>query len=185
MRIKMLKSEKGFSMIEMLLVIAIIMIIAAIAATGSGSYQGRWLRAASQQLYGDLQKTRIDAMTKSIAANSRGWGIQFDSSSQYTIFEFNDTNGNFDYDSGEAANARQVTLQTGITVTKQASGDPSGRTNVLMFSRQGLSKNYKWSSVGNRTYVLRYSGIADARCLVLDDVRIREGAWNGSECTKQ
>lgn len=174
--------SKGFSLIELLIVVAIIAIIAAIATTGSGSYRSRQLRAAAMQLYGDMQKTRVDAMTKSIAANSRGWGIRFDSSSQYTIFEFNDTNGNFDYDSGETANTRQVTLQPGITVT--VNGNPAGDDNVVIFNKQGLAKASTWAG-GGRTFIVQLSGIADARCLVLDDVRIREGTWNGSKCTKQ
>src|SRR3989338_886362 len=175
-------SQKGFSMIEMLLVIVIIMIIAYIAANGSDFYQSRRLMAASQQLYGDIQKTRIGAMTKSIAANSRGWGIQFDSSSQYTIFEFNDGNGNFNYDSGEAANARQVTLQTGIAVTVK--GNPAGDDNIVIFDKQGLSKATTWAG-GSRTFIVQLSGGSDGRCLVLDDVRIREGIWYASKCTKQ
>ncbi|MBI5874444.1 MAG: prepilin-type N-terminal cleavage/methylation domain-containing protein [Deltaproteobacteria bacterium] len=191
----MSNASKGFSLIEMLLVIAIIMIIAAIATTGSGSYRSRQLRAASMQLYGDLQKTRVDAMTKSTAnRGSRGFGIRLNSSSSYAIFEFQDdpnntgvvagSDNNFHDDGGaEEALVKSTTLPDGVTVTVGAvcSGCDA---NVLIFNKQGLAKGTTWAG-GGRTFIVQLSGIADARCLVLADVRIREGIWNGSKCTKQ
>lgn len=186
----MLKSEKGFSLVELLIVIALVAIVATIALWGSQSVKGHRLTAASKQLYGDLQKIRVDAMTKSPSgATSRGFGIRFTSNSAYTAFEFNDTNGDFTYaGTGEEANTKDIVLTNGITVTLQdATSTPTGTNNVLIFNKQGLAKNYQWSQ-GNRTYVIQLSGVSQIRCVTLDDVRIREGVWNAAsnpQCTIQ
>ncbi|MBI5874445.1 MAG: prepilin-type N-terminal cleavage/methylation domain-containing protein [Deltaproteobacteria bacterium] len=185
-----IKDERGFSLIELLVVVALIAIIAAIAMMGRDTYQGRQLKAASQQLYGDLQKVRVDAMTKSNAANSRGFGIRFTSSSAYRVFEFNDSNtaDNYQYDgTAEEANPTDVILTSGITVTLgNTTTPPTGTGNVLIFSKQGLPKDNIWGQ-DNRIYVIQFSGVSQIRCVNIANVTIREGVWDAanSSCAIQ
>lgn len=183
----MRRDENGFSMVELLIVVALVAIVAAIAMMGSGTYKGRQLNAASRQLYGDLQKIRVDAMTKGdpTLPNSRGFGIIFTSNLAYRAFEFNDIDTDFSYaGTGEEINTTNVTLAGGIAVTLGNAGDPTA--NVLIFSKQGLAKDFNWSQ-GSRTYVIRLSGISDARCVDIANVTIREGVWNAasSSCAIQ
>lgn len=184
-----MKNEKGFSLIELLIVVALIAIVAAIAMWGTGSIQGRNLTAASKQLYGDLQKTRIDAMTQSPSgANSRGFGIRFVSNTTYTVFEFNDANGDFQYaGTGEETNTRQVTLPSGVTVTVGDAGDPTLAANIRIYDKGGMIRNTSWS-IGNTQdikYVLSLSGVSQKRCVKIETVRIREGVWDGNNCQSQ
>lgn len=176
-------SEKGFSLIELLIVIALIAIIAAIATLGSQSYQSRNLVAASEQLYSDMQKIRMDAMTRSSQANSRGFGIRFNSSTAYTIFEFNDVNGNFIDDSGEEVTVKQTTMPSNATVTVNNATDPTG--SVRIYDKLGMIRDTAWNKTAI-IYVVRLAGVSQARCVWLDTVRIREGSWDGvSTCIAQ
>jgi len=176
-------------MVELLIVVTLVAIVAAIAMMGRETYQGHQLKAASQQLYGDLQKIRVDAMTKSSAANSRGFGIRFTSGSAYTAFEFNDADNNFT-DAGtttEETNTRNITLRSGITVTLgDTTTPPTGTGNVLIFSKQGLPKDNTWAQL-NRNYVIQLSGVNQIRCVNIANVSIREGVWNAasSSCAIQ
>lgn len=178
-----IKSDKGFSLVELLTTIAIVAILTSIAMMGQGIIKKNRLKAASKGLYADLKKVRQDAMTKSIAAHSRGFGVRFNSNSSYTIFEFNDTNDNFTDDgTGEESNQSFTNLPEGCSVTLGATGDPTGTSKVLLYDKRGLARPYNWSSLGGRTYVVTFQGVSDKRCVVLDDIRIREGTWDGSQC---
>lgn len=185
-----MKNEKGFSLIELLVVVVLIAIVATIAFMSGDVIKRHRLTAASRQLYGDLQKVRVDAMTRSPSGtSSRGFGIKFNSTTTYTAFEFNDTNGDFQYaGTGEEANTRQTTMPDSITIQRKSGGslvDPSGSNDdIVIFDKKGLAKNNNWSPIGG-TYVLQYTNLSEKRCIMWDDVRIREGVWDGSACQKQ
>lgn len=178
-----MKSERGFSLMEMLIVIALIGTVASILIMNSGFVQRQQLTAASRGLYSDLQKIRQDALTRGSVANSRGFGIRFASNASYSIFEFNDADGDFTYDgAGEESGAVQKTLSS-VTITIGAAGDPTN--NILIYDKRGMTRTVNWSSAGGRTYVLRATGgVSQARCVSVSTVRIREGVWNGASCSE-
>lgn len=181
-----MKNEKGFSLTELLIVVAIMSIVASIAIWGSSSIKNYRLTSASKQLYGDLQKIRVDAMTKSnpSLANSRGFGIRFSSNTAYTTFEFNDGDTDFTYDgTGEESNTKQFTLPNGVTVTVGDAASPTGNTNIRIYDKKGMMRTDSWSSATGITYVLRLTGVSQVRCVSISTVRIREGVWDGANCT--
>ncbi len=68
-----MRKDKGFTLVEMMVVIAIMAIVSAIAVPNFYSYAaGMKLRSASRDLYSTLQSTRM----KAIRQNTR-WAVQF------------------------------------------------------------------------------------------------------------
>ena len=93
-----LNDKKGITLIEVVIVLAIIAILASLTAVGPGFIRNENISRVSRELLGDLQRARQDAMTRSEAPDSRGFGIRFASNTSYVIFEFSDINTNFQYD---------------------------------------------------------------------------------------
>lgn len=69
-----MRKDMGFTLVEMMVVIAIMAIVSAIAVPNFYSYAaGMKLRSASRDLYSTLQSTRM----KAVRQNTR-WAVQFD-----------------------------------------------------------------------------------------------------------
>lgn len=69
-----MRKDKGFTLVEMMVVIAIMTIVSAIAVPNFYSYAaGMKLRSASRDLYSTLQSTRM----KAVRQNTR-WAVEFD-----------------------------------------------------------------------------------------------------------
>jgi type II secretion system protein H len=76
-----MQKNKGFTLVEMMVVIAIMAIVSAIAVPNFYSYAaGMKLRSASRDLYSTLQKTRMNA----IRQNTR-WAVEFTSSTYKVV----------------------------------------------------------------------------------------------------
>ena len=76
-----MRKDKGFTLVEMMVVIAIMAIVSAIAVPNLYSYAaGMKLRSASRDLYSTLQKTRMNA----IRQNAR-WAVEFTSSTYRVV----------------------------------------------------------------------------------------------------
>lgn len=182
-------NSNGFTLIETMITIAIISILVMMATSGADYIQAQKLTSTTREFLADLQQMRQNALTKrSTAVNSRGFGVRFNSNTTYTLFEFNDANGNFAYDAGEESGATQKNLQSlpgsmasSVTVTIGAAGDPTGA--VLLYDKHGMPRTTAWGIAGSTTYVLKLaSGSIQSSCVLLNQVRVREGRWNGVNC---
>ncbi|PLX85712.1 MAG: hypothetical protein C0617_03255 [Desulfuromonas sp.] len=186
-----LKSQKGFTLMELLIGIAVAGILASIAYLGSGFLDKYRLTAASRELLADLQWVRQNAVTRSTPDDpsdpdhaNHGFGIRFDSASQYTLFEFNDDQTGakefFKYEgAAEESGPRVKDLPQGATVTKGAAANPTGE--VLLYGRNGMARDRNWSTT-DATFVLRLHEVSPPRCVVISAVRIREGVWIDGAC---
>lgn len=197
--LRQMAGQKGFTLTEILLAIAIFGILLTLSYSGMEYVRKHRLQSASRELLSDLQRIRQDAITRGTQTKSggtvisRGFGIRFDSSTSYQLFEFDDCNDSFSYNAntcpGPPANPsareeignRSQNLPSGITVTVGASTAPNSDTHIVLFDRNGMPRQPNWSFVG-KTYVLRLAGVDPPRCVSISNVRIREGTWNGSGC---
>ncbi len=186
-----LSKEEGITLIELVIVLTIIAIVTAIAASvGPQFIRNENIARVSRELLGDLQRARQDAMTKSEAANSRGFGIRFESPKRYVIFEFSDTVAPaFQYDGGaEEANTTTRDLTSSIEINRCTGGnlvDPTGgNDDVLIYDKLGVPRTITWSSVSNMIIVVKHETALSTevreKCVSISAARIREGIWNAS-----
>ena len=182
--------EKGFTLVEILIAIAMMGILSALTYQGFEMLHRHRLNAAAMQLFSDLQKSRQDALTKSQPQpiNSRGFGLRFNPDStatSYLLFEFDDCNDDFDYDADgcssnrEEASVKEKTLPRGVTMRAGASAMPANE--ILLYDKRGVSRTENWG-MKNLTVVLQHPDVSPARCIAVTYARVREGLWNGSAC---
>jgi Tfp pilus assembly protein FimT len=181
-----LSKEEGVTLIELVIVFTIIAILTVIAVSvGPEFIRNENIARVSRELLGDLQRARQDAMTRSEAANSRGFGIRFENPTRYVIFEFSDTVAlAFQYN-GVAEEANTTTRNLTSSIELQFNGaDPNN--DVRIYDKLGVPRDNTWSSVTNTTIVVRHeTEPAREKCVVISPNRIREGLWVGGNCELQ
>ncbi len=100
-------SQKGFSIIELLVVIFIVALLSGLVLVGFFSGQKRYaVSRAAQLLAADLRRAQNFAITGKIqgATVPAGYGLYISSASQYKLFYNNNTNKQY--------NASSITLET-------------------------------------------------------------------------
>ncbi len=182
------KNEKGITLIEQVTVLAIAAILSSLTFVGVGFVRGERIMGISRELLGDLQGIRLDTMIKSVAANSRGFGIRFVDRSSYVIFEFDDCNNNSAYDvngcdgNREEANTTTRNLEASISLLIN-NANPAN--NILIFDKLGIPREGNWElwNNGSGTLLVQRTGSTyTKRCLSINISRVREGVWDGVNC---
>ena len=164
--------RNGFSLIELIVVVVIMAIILSIAIPQMSKYIEKYnVEKEINSLQSTLISLRYKAMNSGIP-----YGIRFDSSKQYTTFEFNDKNYNLKFDGvDEEANKQIVKLK--YDIHKKGSNQIAGF--VLLFDKNGFPKNQDWG-IGNLTLYINYE--AAYNCLTVSSVRIETGVWKDGDC---
>jgi prepilin-type N-terminal cleavage/methylation domain-containing protein len=187
----------GFTMIELVMVLTIILIGSALVAIGTGFVSTDRISGTSRELFGDLQWIRHAAMTQgpdSGAPQLRGFAVLFESPKRYRLFKFNDSNSNFIYDgraeelpmaAGDTAerikdipSSLELRINSGGTLV-----DPVSR--VLIFDHLGIPRA---ASLGFQqlSIAIQNPNTPEVRkkCITISFNRIREGQWNDSKCSE-
>lgn len=187
------KKEAGFTLIELLIAITIIGVLTGLVALNMAEeIKKSRLKEATTQFYSDLKKCRVDAMTNTANASTRGFGFNFNNATTYRIFEFNDVievpvNALDAYHYGnisstdtvtETLNPVTITVPNGVQVKVKSSGTTPAEP--FFFDRRGWLRNSNWST-GGETFILELEG-AIPRCVVLSISQIRQGVWNDPNC---
>lgn len=197
----MTKKMRGFTLIEVLVVITIIAIMATFATLGMEFIRREKVSSVTKDLVADLQRLRIDALTQgpdsgtgAVMPNLRGFGMRLASTTSYVTFAFNDANTDFIYSgTSEEVNAKTKTVSSSIKIEVNTLADYP----ILIYDRMGIPTRYKLSgtdtpkSIATETDALilkvqDVSGTA-AKCVKVTMNSIRQGAWNDatSSCSEQ
>lgn len=170
--------DAGFTLIELLLIITIMGVLMGVVALNMvGDIKKSRLKEATAQLYSDLKKCRVDAMTNEGIASTRGFGFNVNNATSYTLFRFDDADSDYRLDTGETLPVQTVAIPNGVQVRR-----PSGTlTEPFLFDRRGWLRGANWSTASGGTYILELTG-AISRCIVFSTSQIRQGVWNGTTC---
>ena len=159
-------SECGVTLIEIFVVITITAIVLAIAIPNFSKYVKKYgVEKEITEIYGDLVEQRFKSMSSGVPH-----GIRFDSATQYTLFEFNDTNYDMQYATGEEGN--NTVQKSGLKF--DLAKPPAG--TVVLFDERGMAKNV---GTGFTVYI---NSPARYNCIKVHWNRIKMGEWDGSDC---
>lgn len=177
--------QKGFSLIELLVAIAIIAVMVGIASLGYDFVVRERHSSATKEILADLLKTRMDSLvtgptaTTGSSPNLRGFGVRFNTPSSYTIFAFNDANVDFTYSPSEEVNTLLRTVASSTRL--ELSNNPDYK--ILMYDRMGLptrvnAAGERLSGSHSMTILVRDIQSTKVKCINIGVNSIREGAWD-------
>lgn len=194
------REERGFSLVELMVVVGIIAILAAISMTSMDLVRKQRVSSATKQLLGDLQSTRLQGMVSGPSGTAdamqyiRGAGIRLVSTSQYVTFQFNDCNQDYQYQanscsgSPEEYGSQTINLPNGVQIMRYSGGyiTPTNSANdILMFDHLGLARDSQWGYITSPVVIVVQFPSLASTCISVSTNIIREGTWDGTTCTEK
>ncbi len=171
---------QGFTLVEVVVVIVILSVLSGIASLVADLIRKERVASVTRMLYADMQKARLDAMTRDAA----GYGLRFESSGSYSVFTFNDCNNDFNYDSDtcdgnsrEEANVITRPVPDPV-VLKKTNPFTDFDNDILLFDRFGVPRRETWG-LGMMTIIVKNGVDGEGiKCVSVSANRIREGIWS-------
>jgi prepilin-type N-terminal cleavage/methylation domain-containing protein len=184
-----LKNEHGVTLIELIIVVALIGIIGSFAVIGFDFINRERLSSATTELVADIQRVRVEAMTEGQTTPTHlGYGIRFSpGTSSYTMFTwYDDTPTDFQYDVSEERDAETNSLNTILSLTVADLVNPNHR--VLIYNKNGLPQRYLTAGstaiAGDMLITLSEASSSIVRCIQVGTNTIWEGVISGATCTQ-
>ena len=140
MPITVIKDKRGFSLTELMIVIALITILSGVAVTSiKSNLPGYYLSGAARQVMTDLMLARMQAVSKNAATN-----VTFVGTTGYTIGGVT-TNISTQY--------KGVSLASSANITFNPMGTTSGSVTITLTGSPGLSPKYVDVSFAGRARI--------------------------------
>lgn len=149
-----MQKNKGFTLVEMMVVIAIIGIVSAIAIPNFYSYAaGMKLRSASRDLYSTLQDTRM----KAIRQNTR-WAVEFPSASSYRVVDCGPDNNcsanNVNHSTTNISQYSGITASGAFPITFEFTSEGTCNAGTITFTDPKLKTSRVEVSLSGRIRIL-------------------------------
>jgi Tfp pilus assembly protein FimT len=175
---------RGMALLELMFVIAIMALFLIFASQGIDLVRRERVASAFRELYADVKKARMDAMTR----DGKGFGIRLVSQNSYVMFKFEDCNNDATYDvdtcpggTREETEIVRRELPSWVVLHKtKLSKDVSN--DVRIFNRFGCPRRATGGMGGITILVGNDQNTGPIRCISISTNRIREGMWTGSKC---
>lgn len=180
----MIRDKRGISKLELIVALAIIGILAGLVSLGSDLIRRERIASASRELFADLMRARLFAMTK----ESHGYGVRLDPGG-YVLFKFSDCNDDYAYDVSACSGGSEEdgihagVLPSGITLGKTHPGNIAD-SEVIIFDRFGTPRTRNWA-FALLTIIVRGDREDDPiYCIVVSRNRVRDGVWGWDAAKK-
>jgi type IV fimbrial biogenesis protein FimT len=146
-----MQKNKGFTLVEMMVVIAIMAIVSAIAVPNFYSYAaGMKLRSASRDLYSTLQKTRANAIR-----DNRRWSVVLTATSYTVCGPDNDcTANNINQLATNMSQYAGITITGGVPITFEFNSEGTCNAGTITFTDPKLKTSRVDVSVSGRIRIL-------------------------------
>jgi len=178
-----MKKNKGFSLIEVLLVVALVGILAALAAASlSNLVKKNRVENQIRRIYSDLMNARVMAMNRNITHF-----VVFAGSS-YTVWEDTDGSETPDAAPTDTQRLKRSSVDTTPMTYSNTTGAPSDSAisqsagGWVAFNSRGIART---AIAPNGTIWITVAGVNPTRdCISITPTQLRLGKLNGGACNE-